>query len=302
MMIEFLLAIISTIMSGFAIIVMKYSLDTNDYPKVSKWPYKIAKNTISLLKNPKYILGGVLLVFSWALRLLSTIIADLSYIRTIFVSHLAIVIIGSILLFKEKIEKSLLISISFMIIGLIATSLSQPLTRKTDGNWSIFIILSFILFPFGIIFLILAIKDRRYRNISAAISSAFFYGTGILAQGLFAAYYLSEMRFLEISWYLELLSTPFIYFMVFCTALGFILSNLMAYKINLSVVYPISYPLSELITVIGSIMIFQEDISIQGNPLRLIGMIFLFVGLFFIIFTQRNHLARFKEKEAQIET
>jgi drug/metabolite transporter (DMT)-like permease len=287
-MLEILVGLASMVISGMAIVLVKKGLDS-----LPSDPGKnVLKISLRLIKNKWWFTGGSFLLLGWLLRFIAINMSDLSYVRMMYVSHLIIVVIGSKLLVKEKFTPSLLISILIILSGLLFVTTSPPLTRTDDGDiqrYAIFFIVMVILLVAA---LLITIFLARSKNIFYAICSSCSYSLGSVTQGVFAVNLLDLQSLTSISFYVSLLIQPLIYIMVFFSLAGFILGNLMAYHFKISLTYAIQYPLSEVFVLIGSVVIFNEDLSFATNPNRIIGIILLLVGLVVTVITQRKYLIR----------
>ncbi len=103
-----MLSLSSMLFSGLAIVFLKKGVDTLPL-EYGKHPLKVP---FFLLRNKVYFIGGSMLLFGWLLRFLAINLSDFSYVRMIYVSHLIVVVVGSKLLVKEKLDLSLILSIS----------------------------------------------------------------------------------------------------------------------------------------------------------------------------------------------
>ncbi|NMC06136.1 MAG: hypothetical protein GYA24_13050 [Candidatus Lokiarchaeota archaeon] len=192
---------------------------------------------------------------------------------------------------KEKLTPSLICSIGIILSGLLFVTASPPLTRTSIGdiqNYIVFFTIMIILFATA---LVITFLIKRTKNIFFALCSAFSYGLGATTQGVFAVNVLDISSLANISFYLSLLVEPLFYIMILFSIGGYVFGNLMAYKFKLSLTYSIQYPLSEMIVLIGSVVIFNEDLSFVTNPNRIIGILLLMAGLVVVVITQRKYLA-----------
>jgi drug/metabolite transporter (DMT)-like permease len=287
-MLEILVVLASMVCSGMAVVLVKKGLDRLP-PEPGK---NVLRTSLTLLTNKWWFMGGALLLVGWLLRFIAIGLSDLSYVRMMYVSHLLIVIIGSKLLVKEKLTPSLVLSILVILSGLLFVTASPPLTRTEVGDiprYTAFFIIMLVLLMVSLLFTILS---ARSKNFFYAISSACSFSLGAVTQGVFAVNLLDLQSLTSISFYISLLNQPLIYLMVIFSFFGFILGNLMAYHFKISLSYSIEYPLSEVFVLIGSVVIFNEDLSFATNPNRIIGIILLMVGLVVTVVTQKKYLIR----------
>lgn len=289
-MIELLLGIVSMSCNGIAVLLIKKGLDSGRGQSIrSRFQYLYTIK--QLFSNKFWFSGGFLLVIGWLFRFIAVSIADLSYIRMIFVLHLLIVVIGSRIWLKERTSRSLLLSTTVMLAGLLFLSLSPPLTRNAEGNPWIYLAFLIPLTLSGIGSFIISLILKKIQKFIFGICSAIFYALGVITQGFFAVNILKVENLFDIGYYLVLLSQPILYLILIFALLGFLFSNLMLYKFQISVGYSFAYPFSEIIVLFGSIIIFGDDISIVSNSFRFIGILCIFVGLLFIIVKYRNELS-----------
>lgn len=115
----------------------------------------------------------------------------------------------------------------------------------------------------------------------------------MLAQGFFSANLLDINAIFNPKYYALLLAQPVLYFIFLYSLLGFIFSNMAMYKSQVSIIYPIIYPLSELMILVGSVVIFGDDISITTNFWRVIGIICIFFGFIILVIKNYRNLASF---------
>jgi drug/metabolite transporter (DMT)-like permease len=287
-MIEILLGLSSMFISGLAIVLVKKGIDSLPSDHV-KNPLKIS---LYLIKNKWWFTGGSFLLFGWLLRFIAISISDLSYVRMMHVSHLIIVAIGSKLLIKEKFTLSLLLSIVVTLSGLLFVAASPPLTRNSEGDLQKYVSFFFVMIVLFLLALLVTILKSGSKNFFFALSSACSFGLGAVTQGVFAVNILQLPSLTSISFYISLFFEPLVYIMVVFSLFGFILGNLMGYRFKISLSYTISYPLSEVIVLIGSVLIFNEDLSFTTNPNRIIGILLLMAGLVVTVVTQRKYLIR----------
>ena len=130
------------------------------------------------------------------------------------------------------------------------------------------------------------------KNLSHAICSACCYGLGAVTQGVFAVNLLDLQSLTDLSFYISLMLDPLVNIMIFFSVFGYIFGNLMAYRFKISLSYSIEYPLSEAIVFIGSVVVFNEDLSFITNPNRVLGILLLIIGLMVAITTQRKYLLK----------
>ena len=123
-----------------------------------------------------------------------------------------------------------------------------------------------------------------------------FYTDGVLIQAFFSVTMLNTGTLLDLSYYLWLASQPILYVMALFIILGFIFSNLMINKLNLSIIYPIEHPLSEIFILLGSIIIFGDDISITSDPFRFMAIALTLAGLCLISYKNRSLLFNERKK------
>ncbi len=285
-MIEILPIIASTLMSGLSVVLLKKGLDLQE-TKGLKSPIS---NILHLFTNKWWFTGGVFMLSGWLLRFISIQIADISYVRMIYVSHIVVVVIGSKLLVKEGFNRSLIVSVLVILSGLLFVAFSPPLTRSEIGDIQNYVYFFIVLLVVLIITLLITILKASTRRLFYAISSATSFGLGAVTQGLFAVNNF-QLSYLTVpSFYFSLLSQPLVYFMILFSLSGFILGNLMFYRFKISLTYSIAYPLTEIIILIGSVIIFGDDLSIITNPFRIIGIILMMTGLAITLVTQRQYL------------
>lgn len=285
-MIEILLSIASMIMSGFAIVLLKIGLNSISKRKRTPFSYLGA-----LFTKKVWLIGTALMLGGSICRFISVSIADLSFVRFIFVNHLLIVIVCSRILAGEIISKSLMVSVSVLLSGLCFVAVSPPLTRSGGSDaWSFLVFFVVILLGF-LLSLVITISNSKFKNIFFGISSACSFGLGALIQGYIAAYMFDVSLIFDVDFILSIIFNPFVYLIVIFSFSGFVLSNVVMSKFKISLVYPICYPVSEIIVLIGSIVVFNEDVSFETNTLRAVGILLIIAGLIHALITQRHFLS-----------
>lgn len=287
-MLEIFVGLVSMVISGIAIVLAKKGLDELPVDPGRNF-FKIS---LMLIKNKWWFMGGSLLVVGWLLRFVAINISDFTFVRMTYVTHLLIVIVGSKLLLKEKLGNSLIISIIIILSGLLFVSASPTLTRTEEGNilrYSAFSIVMIILIVTAFLSTILVSHSK---NFFYALCSACCYGLGAVTQGVFAVNLLDLQSLTDLSFYISLLLEPLAIIMIFFSAFGYIFGNLMAYRFKISLSYSIEYPLSEAIVFIGSVVVFNEDLSFITNPNRVLGILLLMIGLMVAIITQRKYIIK----------
>jgi hypothetical protein len=289
MMTGFFLGIIAMFFSGFGVLFMKKGIDSlaRYHPRDR---FFVLQFVAILFKNKFWFVGGVFLIISWFLRIIAVTMADLSYVRTILDAHLAIVVIGSSLWIKEKLTRFTIFSTLIIIIGLFFLYLGPSLTRnpQVDLNALFYFILIFT--GLGIVIFIISLHFKNIQKFCFGICTAIFFANGVLMQAFFSANLLNINDLFSISFYVSMFVQPILYFVLLFTLMGFIFSNLMVSKFNLSIIYPISHPLSEIVVLLGSIIIFGDNVSITSNPFRFIAVSLTLAGLCLLSVTNRKYL------------
>lgn len=287
-MLEILVGFLSMLFSGLGIVLLKKGLDSMP----SEYGNNTLKFWLHLIKNKWWFVGGSFLTFGWLLRFIALNLSDITFVRMMYVSHLLVVVIGSKLIVKEKLNASLLISILIVLSGLFFVAASPPLTRTDVGDVQRYIAFFIIMLVLFLGMLLVTFFISRSKNLFYAICAACSYSLGAVTQGVFAVNVLNLQSLTSISFYISLLVQPLVYLMIIFSLSGFLLGNLMAYHFKISLSYSIEYPLSEVFVLIGSVVIFNEDLSFATNPNRIIGILLLMIGLVVTGVTQRKYLIR----------
>jgi len=277
------------VLSGFGVLFVKKGID-------SLASYNPAGNLIFLqfvailFKNKFWFIGGVFMILSWLLRIIAVTMADLSYIRAILDAHLLIVVIGSSLWIKERLTRSIIAATLIIVAGLVFLYLGPSLTRNPQNDFSSLILFVIFFTVAGISILIISLRFKNMQKFCFGICSAIFYANSVVVLAYFSINMLNIGNLLSISYYFWLLTQPILYFILLFILLGFIFANLMINRFNLSIIYPISHPLSEIIVLLGSIFIFGDNISITSDPFRFIAVSLTLAGLCILSITNRNYL------------
>lgn len=183
-MIEFIFGILSMLIAGLSILLMKKGLNITTV-RDSLSPFFPVKMFLKLFKNKYWFCGGVFLILSWGFRIVATSIADLSYVRMLYVPHLLIVVVGSYWFLKERIPRSVVISSIMMVAGLIFLAISPPLTRNPQASLSLLYSFILVLSLVSLGFFFISIKFKKSRNFFFGICAAFFLVTACLHKDSF---------------------------------------------------------------------------------------------------------------------
>ncbi len=284
-MLEVLLSISSMLLSGVSIVFLKMGLDVQAANEL-KNPLS---NALHLFKNKWWFTGGVFMLSGWLLRFILLKYADITFVRMIYVSHLIVVVFGSKFLMKEKFGFSFIISLAIILSGLLFVAISPPLTGAEIGSIQLYTGFFIVMLVIIICAILVSFLSKSTRKLFYAISSGTTFGLGAVTQAVFAKNNLEFSSLLNPAFYLSMIIQPLIYIMVIFSLIGFILGNMMAYRFKMSLSYTISYPLSEIVVLIGAIIIFSDDLSIITNPFRVIGIMLLMIGMVITLVTQRKH-------------
>ena len=277
------------ILSGFGVLFIKKGIDslTSNHPGGNLF---FLQFVAILFKNKFWFIGGVFLILSWLLRVIAVTTTDLSYIRAILDAHLLIVVIGSSLWIKEKLTRSIIASTLIIVAGLVFLYLGPSLTRNPQYDLSSLIVFVTFFTVLGISIVIISWRFKNIQKLCFGICTAIFYANSVVMQAYFSISMLNVNNLLSSSYYFWLLTQPILYFILLFILLGFIFSNLMVNKFNLSIIYTISHPLSEIIVLLGSIIIFGDNVSITSNPFRFIAVSLTLAGLCLLSVTNRKYL------------
>lgn len=277
---------LSSLCTGFSVILVKRGLDSTKIDS-SLTPFRVL---VRFLTNKSWLAGGACIILGWLFRFVSLNIADLTYVRIFLVSHLIIVVLGSSRFLKENVNKSFLSSTALILGGLVFASMSPPLTRTASGDVFLYALFFLVMIVVFLLVLSMALLARRAKNLLFALASACSFGLGATTQALFAVNVLDMSSITDFNFYISILFEPLLYVMMFFSILGFILAHFMAYKFDISLVYSISYPLSEIVVLVGSIVIFNEDVSLLTNPFRFLGIVLMLTGVTATMVTQKSRL------------
>lgn len=272
--------IIYAILNGLSASIQKYGLAQVDLIDPVDFIKKPLKTLQTLLKSKYWILGNLSGLGSFIVMFVFIAYADLSIVTPLLNVNLVVVILVGIFILKEKITRFELVSVFFLIFGLIVLSSEQHLKSYNADQYLLFVYLIV-----GVLVGILLIgipkiscsKTKKSKEELYALSAGLFYGlSAVYANALVVLDQISIDLF-EVSSWLLILSPYFLIFITMNIIAFFAYQGALSHGRS-SVVFLTMNCVGILVPVLAGIIIFKEPFFVFPY-LRVIGISLVLIGI-----------------------
>lgn len=272
------LALLSTTAYNSGLIVEKQALE--QMPSIS------ARHAVSvalrLLSTPRWLAGFSLMLCGLGFQVLALMLAPVTIVQPLIAGGVAVVLVGSRVVLQEHLDRVQyacvgLMGVSVVLLALSAGGASQEVGHQVSGP-----LLAAVAVPSCLVALLaggsaLRAGSRKHRvpviGVSYGLATGLLYGVAALGIKALSGALLHGHGVLGTV--IALVSSPYLYVMTGCSALGMVLFQAALQRCRIAIVAPVSNVLGSLYFMVIGTWIFHERLPSDPGPLalRLVGIL-----------------------------
>lgn len=277
------ISVVSAVLYNVGFVLEKHALEA--LPPVHA--RRIMHLLTSVLSSPLWLVGFVSMLGGLALQVLALSLVSISVVQPIFVSGIVILLVLSHVSLKERLGRREWGAISVVALSLLAVSLSLDANSDRAGAHGVFGSLVLAAVPTVLAALWLFVRAERVAGQGVrlelraplfGISTGLTYGVAALATKAVAAQVERFGLFASIP---HVLTSAYLYALVFTSALGLLLFQTALQRCPASVVVPVSNVVSSTYVVAVGTVIFDEHLpkAEWKLVLRIVGFVGVLVSV-----------------------
>jgi drug/metabolite transporter (DMT)-like permease len=266
------LALLSTTSYNSGLIVEKQAL--GQLPAISG--RRIVSTVISLLSSPRWLAGFTLMLIGLGFQVLALMLAPVTLVQPLIAGGVAIVLVLSRLVLREQLGRTEYACVAVMALSVILLAASASGASAEVGHHVNTVMMAAVAIPSCLAGLLagasaLRAGARRHRRpligISYGFATGMLYGVAALAIKALSGVLLQRHGAAAIV--VALLSSPYLYVMGACSALGMLLFQTALQRCRISIVAPVSNVLGSIYFIVVGTWIFHERLPSDPGQLAL---------------------------------
>ncbi len=266
------LALLSTTAYNSGLIVEKQAL--GGLPAIST--RRIVSVVVSLLSSSRWLAGFTLMLVGLGLQVLALMLAPVTLVQPLIAGGVGVVLVLSRLVLREHMDRTQYFCIAFMAVSVVLLAASAGGASGEVGHKASGVLLATVAVPSCLVGLLagasaLRAGARKHRvpviGISYGFATGMFYGVAALAIKALSGTLLH--RHGVAGTVMALLSSPYLYVMAACSALGLLFFQTALQRCRISIVAPVSNVLGSIYFMVVGTWMFHEKLPSDPGQLAL---------------------------------
>jgi len=272
------LALLATTSYNCGLIVEKQALGR--LPAISG--RRVVSLALMLGSSPRWLAGFALMVCGLAFQVLALTLAPVTLVQPIIASGVAVVLVLSRLVLREHLGRGEYACVAVMALSVILLALSvgsapAEVGHHVSGTWVAAVAIPSVLL--GLVAAVPALQAHSRRHgppvtgVSYGIATGLLYGVAALAIKALSGVLLHRHGVAAIL--IAVVSSPYLYVMAACSAVGLLLFQTALQRCRISIVAPVSNVLGSIYFIVVATWLFHE--RLPSDPallaLRLVGIL-----------------------------
>lgn len=264
------LALLSTTAYNCGLIVEKQAL--GQLPSISG--RHILSSMLRLLSAPRWLVGFAMMLCGLGLQVLALMVAPVTLVQPLIAGGVVIVLVLSRLVLREHLDHVQYACVGLMALSVVLLALSATGASTEVGHQASGLLLAAVAIPSGTVALMagasaLRAGSRKHRmpviGVSYGIATGLLYGVAALAIKALSGALLHSHG--VASTVVALMSTPYLYVMGGCSALGLLIFQTALQRCRIAIVAPVSNVLGSVYFIVVGTWIFRE--RLPADPMQL---------------------------------
>jgi drug/metabolite transporter (DMT)-like permease len=266
------LALLSTTAYNAGLIVEKQAL--GQLPAIST--RRIVSVAMTLLSSPRWLAGFTLMLLGLGLQVLALGLAPVTLVQPLIAGGVGVVLVLSRLVLREHLNRTQYLCVAIMAVSVVLLAASAGGASGEVGHQVSAVLLAAVAIPSCLAGLLAGVSalragSRKHRvpviGISYGFATGMLYGVAALAIKALSGTLLH--RHGVAGTVIALLSSPYLYVMAACSALGLLFFQTALQRCRISIVAPVSNVLGSIYFMVVGTWMFHEKLPTDPGQLAL---------------------------------
>jgi drug/metabolite transporter (DMT)-like permease len=237
---------------------------------------KILSTAVTLLSSPRWLAGFTLMLSGLGLQILALMLVPLTLVQPLVGAGVVIVLILSRLVLREHLDTVQYVCVGVMAVSVVMLAASAGGASAEVGHQVSGLLLAAVALPSCVAGLLAgasALRAGSRKHRAPVIGTSYGFATGMLYGVAGLAIKALSVALLHrhgaAGIVVALLSSPYLYLMGGCSALGLVLFQTALQRCRVSIVAPVSSVLGSIYAMVVGTWIFHERLPADSGQLAL---------------------------------